>query len=124
MPSMTIFNGRGDLTIAWDEADDEAVTAMIEKKMAEGYTFFILEPRLGGMAAPAKIPLKRVSDALHQRAVALRLSDGDREIAGLIESGKAEPVATPSAIRTKRKATSAKEAAASETVGVRPKRGG
>ena len=40
MRMTTIFNGRGDLTLAWDEGDDETMEKFISDKMAQGWSFF------------------------------------------------------------------------------------
>lgn len=125
MHGTTIFTGRGDVTLAWDEADDPAILAMIEQQMKAGTTFFVIEPRLGGMASPTKVPLADSRDALRQRVVAMSLSKGDQILLPAIESGAARPVPTPDKpARTRRKAKTAGEVAGSETVGVRASRGG
>ena len=125
MHGTTILNGRGDLTIAWDEPDDERVLAMIREKMAAGWHFFLVEPRMGGMAAPARVPLRAAEDAARARVVSMSIADKDQAIAGLLESGAAVPVpASDKPMRRRRTARTAEEAAAGETVAVRPARGG
>ena len=32
MPGTTIYTGRGDVTLAWDDGDDPQIIAMIEAK--------------------------------------------------------------------------------------------
>lgn len=78
------------------------------------------------MAAPSKVPLTRAADSLRQRAVALALADGDKAVAGLIESSAVTPVQTPKAERAKaaRRSRSVKEIASGESIAVKPKRGG
>lgn len=43
--SMTLLNSTGDITLTWDDADDEAMRKMIQAKIDEGFSFFILETR-------------------------------------------------------------------------------
>ncbi len=125
MHGTTLFTGRGDVTIAWDEPDDPAILQMIEAQMRAGTAFFVIEPRLGGMAAPAKVQIHDPKDALKQRIVAMSLTGGDKILMPAIESGAARPVSTPKQpAKTRRKATTAKEVASNETVGVRAARGG
>ena len=125
MPGTTMFTSRGDVTLVWDEADDPQILAMIEAQMAAGMTFFIIEPRLGGMAAPNKVPLTNPKDALKQRIIAMSLAGNERAIIPAIESGAATPAPTPEKpARTRRKAATAEKVAANETVGVKAKGGG
>ncbi len=125
MHGTTLFTGRGDVTIAWDEPDDPAILQMIEAQMKAGTSFFVIEPRLSGMAAPAKVLLQNPRDALRQRVVAMSLAGSDRELLSAIEGGAAQPVATPKQpAKTRRRAATAKEVASSETIGVRAARGG
>jgi hypothetical protein len=121
----TIMNGRGDLTIAWDQEDDEAILNMIESKMKEGFTFFIIEPRLGGMASPSKTEIADPKNTLPNRIVSMKLADGDRAVAGLIEAGAVKPVPQPEKpVRGARKAKTAREVAKGESIAVKPARGG
>lgn len=41
---MTLLNETGDTSITWDEPDDVEVLTYIQKKMDEGYVFFIERP--------------------------------------------------------------------------------
>jgi hypothetical protein len=47
--SMTLLGQDGDLELTWDAESDSKVLPMIEKKMKEGYRFFILKPVLGDL---------------------------------------------------------------------------
>jgi hypothetical protein len=96
--------------------------AIIAKKMAEGITFFIIEPRFGGLAAPRRTKLENVADARDHRALAIKDEDFARFV------GEAETATVtktpPASVKTVRRARTAKEAASTETVGVRQMRGG
>ncbi len=51
----------GDLEITWEPQNDEKVRALIEKKMTEGVTFFVLKPVLGDVLHMRR-KLKKVSE--------------------------------------------------------------
>lgn len=125
MHGTTLFTRRGDITLAWDEPDDPQILAMIEAQMRAGVTFFLIEPRLGGMAAPHKIPLHDARDALRNRTVAMSVAGKDVALLPVLEAGAARPVATPDKpVRARKKAASAKEVASGESIGVRAAGGG
>lgn len=84
--SLTLLdNSCGDVTVGWDEENDETFIALIEKKMAEGMTFYTIEPRLFGLI-PMKTKLKSSEDALKQRTVIV----SDSDFNDIILSGKAQ----------------------------------
>ena len=114
--SLTMLNESGDTTIAWTEDRDDEVEAIIAKKMAEGCTFFIIEPRMG-----LRSPLTDAADARKHRALAIP----DADWAKFVGEGGGEAVKTPAApVKKTRVSRSAKEVASSQSVGVRPMRGG
>lgn len=116
MGALTMLNEAGDTTISWTEDRDDEMQAIIEKKMAEGVTFFIIEPRFG-----ARTKLADAGDARQHRALAIP----DDDLRKFVEAGSGEAVATPMApVRKTRTSRNAKEVAASESVGVRQRRGG
>jgi hypothetical protein len=45
-PAITWLNMSGDVTITWDDSNRDAILALVREKMAEGYSFFIITPRL------------------------------------------------------------------------------
>jgi hypothetical protein len=61
-PSITFPNMRGDVTISWTKENEDFIKQMIEKKMKEGYSFFVIIPRkIFGMDRPrvkTKLTLK------------------------------------------------------------------
>lgn len=123
MRTTTILNEQGDVTIAWDDDADKKMRDVIQKKMDQGVTFFIIEPRLGGLIPPKKTKITRVNQLkTNTRSVAVR----DEDFAQVILAGDAVAVKNDdqSPITTKRVAKSAAEAASSNTVAVRPRRGG
>ncbi len=115
------FGNRGDTTIVWDSSNDAKMEEIIAKKMSEGITFFIIKPRLGGIAAPDKTALKKVGGARQLRALAV----SDEDFSRMVGAGAAELVPTPAAPITRRRVSkNAREVAASESVGVRQMAGG
>lgn len=120
--ALTFLNETGDTTIMWEADNDERMQAIIEKKMAEGFTFSIIEPRMGGIVPPdASKPLKKFKDATKHRALSMRDEDFERMVA----DGAADLVKTPAQpVKTVRKAKNAGEVAKAESVAVRPARGG
>jgi len=119
--ALTLLNEQGDVTIIWTEDRDAEMEAIIEKKMAEGIVFFIIEPRFGGAVAPAKTELRDSADARRYRALAVR----DEDFARFVGAGAGEVVGTPAApVRRARKSKAPAEIARAESVGVRQRRGG
>ena len=120
--ALTILNETGDVTITWDAENDERMLEIIEKKMKAGITFFLIEPRMNGLVAPdTSKQLKKAKDSLKHRALSMK----DKDFEDMVAEGKAVLVQTPDApAKTVRKASSAREVATAESVGVRQMRGG
>jgi hypothetical protein len=117
----------GDTTLIWDESSDAAVLPVIEKKLAEGVVFFLLEPVAGGLAPPRRVPLQDVAEVRERRALAM----ADKDFAALVGIGDVTVVKTDNETaeaprkRQGRIAHNAQEIVASPaTVAVRPARGG
>lgn len=134
-PAITWLNMSGDVTITWDPANEEAMLALIQKKMDEGYRFFLVKPRFFGLLGNRKVPLKsaeeareagKVSadDALVGHAVS-RICDPEVEQA--LRESKArlvEDTKTRSTLATVRVAQSASEVLKNQSVAVRAVVGG
>ncbi len=119
--ALTLLNSSGDQTIVWDERSDDEMERIIQKKMDEGVTFYIIEPRAWGLLPPKKTPLESFDDALKHRALSIK----DTDFAAFCGEGKAEVVPTPAApVKTVKRGRNAKEVAKSESVGVQPRKGG
>ena len=119
--ALTMLNESGDITLVWEEHNDAAMEALIQKRMNDGCTFFIVEARFGGLVAPSKRKLEEATNAKKYRA----LSVPDEDAAKFVEEGKAELVPTPAQpLKKTRMSRSAKEVAKSESVGIKPRRGG
>lgn len=123
MGALTMLNTQGDITIVWEPENDAAMEAIIAEKMAAGCVFYIIEPRLGGLAAPVKTELEpgRFDAARRYRALTIE----DKHLAAFVSAGHGVNVKTPGkAAKAVRKAKTAKEVASNESVGVNPRRGG
>lgn len=117
----TILNETGDTTIVWTDDRDAEMEEIIRRKMSEGVTFFIIEPRFMGFLPPKRTKLDDASKANQHRA----LSIPDADFAKFVESGSGEAVSTPrESVRGSRVSRDASEVARSESVGTRPLRGG
>jgi hypothetical protein len=117
----TIFGEQGDVTIVWTEDEDDAMEEIIAAKMAEGTVFFIIEPRFFGLLPAKKTELKDATEARKHRALAVK----DGKFSDFVMSGRGDVVKTPDApVAKTRRAKSAKEAASTQTIGVRPLVGG
>lgn len=68
LPSITFPNLRGDVTITWTEENKEYMLKMIQKKMDDGYQFFVVVPRkIFGVQMP-KVKTKLTNKTLQKYA--------------------------------------------------------
>lgn len=77
-PCITFPNLMGDVTISWDAENEEYVKKMVEEKIKQGYSFFIVKPRkLFGKPIPmmAKTKVKKVEDLEGVNKVTLKTED-------------------------------------------------
>lgn len=124
--AITMLNERGDTTIVWTSDRDDEMERVIEKKMAEGCIFYLIDPRFG-----TREKLRHAPDANKHRMLAIPDDDFANFVGAPIdpafgaETHTAAAVPTPDApIKNARRARTAKEVATGESVGVRPRRGG
>mgnify|MGYP001553514222 CR=1 FL=1 len=119
--ALTMLNESGDTTIVWTEDRDDEMEAIIAKKMAEGVTFFTIEPRFFGLLPSKKTELKNAQDARQHRALAIK----DEDFAKFVESGGGDAVKTPAAsVSGAMIERDPKKVAKSQSVGVRQMKGG
>jgi hypothetical protein len=142
---LTLLDGMGDVELTWDSKDDERVRALIEKKMREGVTFFVIKPLIGD-AIHTKRRLKDVRD-LKSNSVKIKDKDvidlavkvKDPDIAEIVSAGHArlfranepiDPKAEMVAVRVRDRegnldhAAASKRAVRQRTVGVKALQGG
>lgn len=124
--ALTMLNERGDTTVVWTSDRDAEMERIIEKKMAEGCIFYLIDPRFG-----TREKLRDAGDANRHRMLAIPDEDFAKFVGGPVdpaagaEAHTAAMVATPDApIKNARRAKTAKEVASGESVGTRPRRGG
>lgn len=113
--------GHGDLTLEWDEGNNEAMTAQIQALMDKGVTFFKIEDRGALRKKLVGVPLDTPADATDRK---LLIKDPD--IGKIVDAGLASiaQFATVGTIKTTGQAKTAAEAAATDTVAVKPAKGG
>jgi hypothetical protein len=68
MGIMTPLNEAGHLTIAWSDNQHEKLLEMIQKKIDEGYSFFVEEDDV-------EVPIKSITDLDKRRKVILHDED-------------------------------------------------
>jgi len=116
--TMILLNATGDITIGWSEADDASMIPMIEKKLREGYSFFIVQ-------GEEQVRLQRVDQIGDARTVVMADRDAEQLFAagkvGLVQ--KAQRVANR-IIDTLRRSRNPAEIARENTVVMRPMAGG
>lgn len=81
------LNETGDVEISWDAKHDESVKAMIESKMAQGVSFFVVKKILG---FPIKRKIKEQwGGGIDRKELSSRkISVGDEAIAELFSKGE------------------------------------
>lgn len=135
-PSITFLNMTGDVTIMWDAQHKEAILALVNEKMKQGYSFFILTPRkiLPGnkKVELAKAKKKHLANAVGVVAPDEVVADilrkqklDDPAVEAAVSAGQAKLVAAPSNTRdTQSRAKTAEEVVQNQTVAVRRVVGG
>jgi hypothetical protein len=118
--TFTFLSGDGDNVYGWDAADNPWVIPMIQKKLDEGFTFWIVKQN-----QTRAVRLRRADDAREIRSVTVK----DPDARQLFEQGRIGIVARPvdgrdDEYRLERRARSAEEVADNDTVAHRPLRGG
>lgn len=118
MGALTMLNESGDTTIYWSPDRDDEMEAIIQKKMDQGCTFFIIDQRFGH-----RQKLTDATEAAKHRMLAIP----DEDLRKFVGESGGDVVTLPTPktpAKTVRKAKTAKEVATAESVGVKPRRGG
>jgi len=134
IPSITFLNESGDITITWDKQNEEAMLALIEQKRKEGYTFFILKPRFGGLFGNKKVEVESIEQARQAGSVVandalaktVSMNLGDTAVSAAVAAGHAEvvPLAKERSFQTAGVARTAQEVVRNQTLATRPIVGG
>ena len=121
---MLLLNMTGDTTIAWDEADDEAMRAYIEAMMEKGHSFFIIEKSWFGLRE-TKTPLTHIDDLKDRTVTFEKITTGDASMDSAFQEGLVSVAPAPKRdVETVRRAHTADEVIRNNTVAMRPLRGG
>lgn len=135
-PAITFLNMTGDVTISWDETNREVMLKLVEEKMEQGYSFFILKPRLFGILGTKRVP----ADSIQQVRQAGQVVVDDATAGQMLRSAKLDDPQVEAAVSKGhanlvrggakgnvtylRRAKSAAEVVSHQTVAVRPIVGG
>lgn len=114
---MDLMDGGGHTSFGWDADDDEWVIPMIRQKMQQGFVFWIVKRN-----PLREIRLERAEDVGNTRHVIIR----DEAARTLFEQGRIGLVTTEPEenVQTVRRASTAEEVAANDTVAHRRLRSG
>ncbi|KVP75593.1 hypothetical protein WJ96_07745 [Burkholderia ubonensis] len=135
-PAITFLNMTGDITISWDASNEDAMLALVQQKMKEGYSFFIMKPRFLSILGKKKVratSIEEIADAgaavvddadFHRMMDRLKLHDTAVEAA--VASGKAQLTKSDGQVDrdTIRRAKTPAEVVRHQTLAVRPIVGG
>ncbi len=115
MRSIRWLNEKGDITIEWSEDRDEVMKKIIQERMNEGFTFFIVEGRKKDKT------FKRVSDVKQIKDFKITMTDKEAEqmIGGLFVGNDDNDN-----IESVGKANTPDEVVKNDSVAVRPVVGG
>ncbi len=79
--SLTVLNRSGDSTLAWDASNDAMVMReVIQRKLDEGFAFFVLRKRMGGLLPDRRERVTDVEAAMASR----RLVMADEVLASVV----------------------------------------
>lgn len=133
-PSITFLNMSGDVTISWRPEEKLKVADMVERKMKEGYSFFIVSDPLSPTPPGRKREVQNGGDLYKDGVGAVRINPSvngkvlaDEELARAMDAGiiyVTRNAEAPAQQRTKRRAKTAEEVVDHQTVAVRPVQGG
>lgn len=93
--SIVFLNRTGDITLTWDERNDEKIKELVRKKMAEGYQFFTMRKVvIDAIQVKRKVGLKgidTIKSLIIEDDVFEKLVEGldDKDVATLVHQGDA-----------------------------------
>ncbi len=91
--SLTMLNQSGDTTVTWEAANDDAMLAIIERKMAAGVSFFIAPMTKAGK--PDKRKKAQRIDNPEQARAARAVSIPDSDLAKFVSDGLGDVIKAP-----------------------------
>lgn len=117
--SMTLLDSTGDTTIVWDEDTEQKMLEIIDKKMSEGFIFYLVKPSKIPLMPSRQVRAKKLAEIKSAGAVVIR----DEALEALFRDG-AIATTKSTGFETVGRAKSATEVVKGHSVGVRPQRGG
>jgi hypothetical protein len=90
--SLTILNLSGDSTLAWGPDNDALMRDIVERKMREGFSFFVMERRWTGLLPDRKALVTDIDKAMASR----KLTMADDLFASIVTDSGVQLVRTPS----------------------------
>jgi len=122
--TLTLLNESGDLTISWEKSESEKMEQMIQSKINQGYSFFILKPSFLKLFK-SKSTILNACDIKADKDGKYRVKLADKDAEKLFSDGHIGVGNTPSGdMDTTHRSTDIKEIAKSSSVAVRPMRAG
>lgn len=132
-PAITLLNQSGDISITWDAENEAAMLQLIEQKMKEGYSFFIVKPRMLGLLGTKTVKAQSIKDV--KKAGSVIADDGvmtgaapklyDVAVEQAVVNGTAKLVKPSTREKeTVRRASKPQEVVRAQSVAVRPIVGG
>ena len=121
MGSMILLNESGDIEIIWSDEHEESMRELIEKKLKEGYSFFILEKKFWGL-----VECKEKVISMDQIQKGSKLLLRDEDAVRLFNDGKIKVKKSKEKreLNTTKRSKDVDEILKSDTVAVRPVAGG
>lgn len=79
--SVTLLNSTGDITLTWNNYEDEEIKKMIQSKIEEGYCFFIMEPKVSFLKflGEKKTTIKDVNEIKDRKVIMKTTSNLDHK---------------------------------------------
>lgn len=135
-PAIILLNMTGDVTISWDAENEATMLKMIEEKMKENFTFFIVKPRFLSLFGKKKVAATSLSEIAAAKSVVVeddeyrrmmgKLQVYDAKVEAAVKAGKAylSKSDEPLDRTTVRRAASAQEVVKNQSIAVRRVVGG
>jgi hypothetical protein len=95
LSTTTILNAMGDTTIAWTSDRDDEMAAIIEKKMKEGVSFFIIEDE----GARRKLEAETAEAIKAETSARRRIAIPDEDFLRFVQTGAGVEMKTPAVRR-------------------------
>ncbi len=89
--SLTILNLSGDSTLIWAPENDALMEGVIGERMRNGFAFFVMRRRWGGLLPDRKVRVTDLAKAMESR----KLTMADEVFAGIVGQGGVQLVRTP-----------------------------